>query len=192
MSPGQEETWASTTQAPKATSTVTDTQQANSGPGPKRTEAGSGHAEGLTRVEQQRVDATAASDKLDPLSNAPDEQIIRRDTAALYARLVRLEDAGKLRWDDHRGNWRKVPMVIAGTYPSHSAYTEDELLDRFDKARRTSRGWTARCPAHEDRSPSLSISVGHTRWLIKGCANCDFWDIVAAASLETQRMVFPK
>ena len=32
------------------------------------------------------------------------------------------------------------------------------LLDRLDGARKTGSGrWLAKCPAHEDRSPSLSV-----------------------------------
>ena len=42
----------------------------------------------------------------------------------------------------------------------------DKLLDRLERVRRTRYGATARCPAHEDRTPSLSINVvdGHVLW----------------------------
>lgn len=39
---------------------------------------------------------------------------------------------------------------------------------------RTGNGWTARCPAHEDRNPSLSIREGREgRVLVKCFAGCD-------------------
>ena len=31
------------------------------------------------------------------------------------------------------------------------------ILDRLQGAHRNGRGWVARCPAHVDRNPSLSI-----------------------------------
>lgn len=34
----------------------------------------------------------------------------------------------------------------------------DVALERLDRPRRTGPSWTARCPAHDDKSPSLRIS----------------------------------
>jgi len=34
-----------------------------------------------------------------------------------------------------------------------------DVLDRLERVRLGSQGWTARCPAHPDRNPSLSIRV---------------------------------
>ena len=36
----------------------------------------------------------------------------------------------------------------------------ERVLARLQDVRRSRRGWMARCPAHEDRSPSLSVSEG--------------------------------
>lgn len=45
--------------------------------------------------------------------------------------------------------------------------------------------WLARCPAHDDRSPSLSIRPGRDgRTLVHCFAGCSFSDIVAAAGLR--------
>lgn len=59
------------------------------------------------------------------------------------------------------------------------------ILYRLDKVRRSGNGrWVARCPAHEDRSPSLSVKEcldGHT--LIHCFAGCDYKDILAAIGL---------
>lgn len=42
---------------------------------------------------------------------------------------------------------------------------------------------TTRCPAHEDRYPSLSIKRGKDRALIHCFAGCDYRDILAALDL---------
>jgi 5S rRNA maturation endonuclease (ribonuclease M5) len=47
------------------------------------------------------------------------------------------------------------------------------------------RGYTALCPAHEDSTPSLSLSEGHDgRALLKCFAGCEGQEIVAALGLE--------
>ncbi|TVQ32987.1 MAG: DUF3987 domain-containing protein [Phycisphaeraceae bacterium] len=53
------------------------------------------------------------------------------------------------------------------------------------KPNRSGQGWSARCPAHDDRKPSLSISTGDDgRALLKCHAGCAFPDIVAAIGLK--------
>lgn len=60
-----------------------------------------------------------------------------------------------------------------------------KLLAKFDSVKETSSGWSARCPAHEDRQASLSIGVGDDgRVLLKCHAGCDHKKIVAALGLE--------
>ncbi len=62
------------------------------------------------------------------------------------------------------------------------------VLDRLAPAgnvRQTVSGWSARCPAHEDRQASLSIAEGDAgRVLLKCHAGCDHKKIVAALGLE--------
>jgi putative DNA primase/helicase len=56
-----------------------------------------------------------------------------------------------------------------------------ENLARALGARRTGSTWMARCPAHEDREPSLSISAGPDGKVLVHChAGCDQHDVVAA------------
>jgi len=55
--------------------------------------------------------------------------------------------------------------------------TTPEFVSALDgggfKPKRTQAGWTSRCPGHEDRSPSLSISEGHDgKVLLKCFAGC--------------------
>lgn len=67
------------------------------------------------------------------------------------------------------------------------------LLDRLDGVRVTGPGrWIARCPAHEDRSPSLSVrELEDGTALVRCFAGCGAADVVAAAGLEL-RDLFPE
>jgi predicted P-loop ATPase len=60
--------------------------------------------------------------------------------------------------------------------PAH-AYTPAEvesIARTLGGAHKTSHGWTCRCPAHEDRKASLSLSVGRDGRLLWKChAGCD-------------------
>lgn len=56
-----------------------------------------------------------------------------------------------------------------------------EVAFALGGARRAGRGWVARCPAHEDRSPSLSLADGREGRLLARChAGCEWADILAA------------
>lgn len=58
------------------------------------------------------------------------------------------------------------------------------LLARLEKVRRNGTDWTARCPAHDDSSPSLSVSEGGDgRALVHCFAGCSVGDITAALGL---------
>lgn len=46
------------------------------------------------------------------------------------------------------------------------------VASRLTKAKRTGAGWTACCPAHEDTTPSLSISDGDKGVIVKCHAGC--------------------
>jgi putative DNA primase/helicase len=51
--------------------------------------------------------------------------------------------------------------------------TRAESLARALDGRKTGAGWTARCPAHEDGTPSLSITQAGARVLVHCFAGCD-------------------
>ena len=60
----------------------------------------------------------------------------------------------------------------------------DRLLPRLDAVRQRGAGqWTARCPAHEDRSPSLSITEKEDRLLVCCHAGCGAADVMSAVGL---------
>lgn len=60
-----------------------------------------------------------------------------------------------------------------------------KLLAKFATVKKTSSGWSARCPAHEDGQASLSIAEGNDgRVLLKCHAGCDYKRIVSALGVE--------
>ena len=59
------------------------------------------------------------------------------------------------------------------------------FLDRLDGVKQTAPDkWIARCPAHDDRGPSLSVRDVGDRLLIHCFAGCDALAIVHAVGLE--------
>jgi hypothetical protein len=59
------------------------------------------------------------------------------------------------------------------------------VLERLDGVKRAGRGYIARCPAHDDRNPSLSVRLGdHGRVLLKCHAGCEYAAIAAALELK--------
>src|SRR5262245_57278015 len=47
------------------------------------------------------------------------------------------------------------------------AMTMVNLLNRLQGLRRSRKAWTSKCPAHEERQNSLSVSHRDDKWLIK-------------------------
>ena len=66
-----------------------------------------------------------------------------------------------------------------------------DLLARLDGVKTTTDGWQARCPAHDDRTASLSVGTGDDgRVLLKCHAGCDLDAILHAVHL-VRRDLFP-
>jgi hypothetical protein len=61
-----------------------------------------------------------------------------------------------------------------------------KLLDRLERVKQTAPGrWLARCPAHEDKSPSLSIrELDDGRVLINCFGGCGAVDVLDSLGLE--------
>lgn len=71
--------------------------------------------------------------------------------------------------------------------------TTPELLSRLDGVRSRGTGkWSARCPAHEDNGPSLSVRETADRVLLHCFALCVKRDIVAAIGLTMADLFFNK
>lgn len=61
----------------------------------------------------------------------------------------------------------------------------DRLLERLHKVRQTgSHTWVACCPAHDDKSPSLSIKQADDRCLVNCFAGCGVHEVLAAVDLR--------
>jgi hypothetical protein len=58
------------------------------------------------------------------------------------------------------------------------------ILDRLEGVRKSGAGWIAKCPAHEDRSPSLSVKEGQMGVMLRCFAGCSFSAIVEAMGLK--------
>ena len=54
-----------------------------------------------------------------------------------------------------------------------------EIIARALGGRKVGQGWTARCPAHDDREPSLSIRDDGGKVLVRCHAGCDQHDVIA-------------
>jgi len=66
------------------------------------------------------------------------------------------------------------------------------LLAKLPDAKRSGKGWVARCPAHDDHRASLSIAEGDdSRALVRCHAGCDIKNVVAAMEL-TMADLMPK
>ena len=69
--------------------------------------------------------------------------------------------------------------------------TVHELLSRLEGTRPRGQGrWSARCPAHDDQHPSLSIAEGERGVLVTCWAGCTLHDITAALGLEIKDLFF--
>lgn len=56
--------------------------------------------------------------------------------------------------------------------------TAEQVAAHLDRARRVRDGqWMACCPAHDDRSPSLQITDGHSRLLLHCFSGCTFEEV---------------
>lgn len=63
--------------------------------------------------------------------------------------------------------------------------TVEQVLERLEHVRPLSTGgWSARCPAHEDQRPSLSVGRGERQELVLDCfAGCSFEAVLRALGL---------
>jgi hypothetical protein len=70
----------------------------------------------------------------------------------------------------------------------------DAMLSRLEGVKRTGNGiWLARCPAHQDKSPSLSIREADDNKVLIHCfAGCSAHEIVSAVGLEITDLFPPR
>ena len=59
------------------------------------------------------------------------------------------------------------------------------ILPRLERVRKAGRGFTARCPAHADKTASLSLALGDKGQALLHCvAGCAVADVLASLGLE--------
>lgn len=70
---------------------------------------------------------------------------------------------------------------------------ETRVHQLFPDAQQAGSGWIARCPAHDDRKPSLSIGVGEDDRLLLHChAGCTVGAICSAAGIGVKDLFLPQ
>ena len=68
----------------------------------------------------------------------------------------------------------------------------DLVLGRLEGVRKNGKGYEARCPAHDDRNPSLSVSLGERGEVLLHChAGCEFERVLSALELDKADL-FPR
>ena len=70
----------------------------------------------------------------------------------------------------------------------------DALLSRLSKVRKRSPGqWSAQCPAHDDKSPSLSVKeTSDGRVLVHCFAGCGVDEVMDAIGLDLSDLFLPQ
>jgi len=67
------------------------------------------------------------------------------------------------------------------------------ILPKLEMVKKVGAGFAARCPAHEDRAPSLSLGYGTKQPVVMNChAGCDSDDILKAIGLEWKDLSEPR
>lgn len=76
---------------------------------------------------------------------------------------------------------------------AESSVPVEMMLSRLDKVRKNGkRGWVACCPAHEDKTVSLSVCEGAGGRVLLNCfAGCTALDVVHALGMELHEL-FPQ
>lgn len=85
------------------------------------------------------------------------------------------------------------PAAHTAARPAEPPVTVDQVLEQLEAVRRNGEGrWMARCPAHGDRSASLSVREGDDGRVLLHCfSGCTFLEVVAALRLEPQQLFPP-
>jgi hypothetical protein len=138
--------------------------------------------QGIDAVRQQNQwDAEAAEVRTyaDGIEAVPADPV----ATALVRSMVAYEAAGKVIWTGN--GWRKPTRYRPAP---RQPLTADQLLGLFERVRKIRDGWQVRCPAHDDRTPSLSVRRGERWWLTFCHAGCSTQAICAAVGLQVAEL----
>lgn len=86
---------------------------------------------------------------------------------------------------------RSEKLATARVVPFPSANVE-RILTKLEHVRRSGEGWIARCPAHDDRSPSLSVTERDGKVLLHCFAHCTVEAVCKAMGLQTSDLFTDK
>jgi len=96
---------------------------------------------------------------------------------------------GTVARNDRSGDGTGPPR--AGRRPVAPEPPIDTVLSRLERVKKSRDGYAARCPAHNDRNPSLCVSEGDDGQVLLHCnAGCEPEDVVAAIGMQ-MRDLFP-
>ena len=68
--------------------------------------------------------------------------------------------------------------------------TVEALLGMLSGVKRTAHGWTAKCPAHPDRNPSLRVKEGDLAILLWCWSGCDVNSICQALGISMSDLFY--
>jgi putative DNA primase/helicase len=75
--------------------------------------------------------------------------------------------------------------------PAGRPVTTAENIAKALGGRKAGSGWMARCPAHEDREPSLSIAeAGNGKVLVRCHAGCEQQHVIAALKARGKARIY--
>ena len=78
-------------------------------------------------------------------------------------------------------------------FPERAVQDVNDILSRLDGVQRTPNGWSAKCPAHDDEHPSLTVAVRGNRILMRcHSAGCSIEDICEAIDIEVSDLFLPR
>lgn len=61
----------------------------------------------------------------------------------------------------------------------------ETLLSKLDKVKSTGKDrWVARCPAHDDKSPSLAVTVKDEKVLVHCFGGCSVYDVLSSVGMK--------
>lgn len=88
----------------------------------------------------------------------------------------------------------KASPAVERMQPRHhvGSASAQPLLDRLDRVRKSGDGWMARCPAHDDKTASLSITERDGKVLVHCFACCRTEDVLAAVGLRFKDLYPPR
>ncbi len=69
------------------------------------------------------------------------------------------------------------------TQTQTTSKTGQDIIGLLKAVKKTANGWQARCPAHNDKTASLSISDGNQGAVLRCHAGCDIQDVIEALGL---------